>query len=424
MSTVDERLTARGHKPTGPAERIEPAKTAAPPAEPQQRLHPPVRQIAVWGPLVAVMAVAALIIMGVWRHVAATHAQEEFAQQIAQTVVTVQTVQRDTEPTTLVLPGSIEANQVTTLYARTNGYLGKWLVDIGDNVKAGQLLATIETPDVEQQLRQAEGTLNQAHANYQIAKITAERWQRLFEQKVVDSQDNDTQQSGYRAATAAQAAAQANVDLLEQQLSFNQITAPFDGKITYRYLDIGALVSAGSGSGGTQIYDIAQTDPLRIYVYVPQNNAPSIRPGVTAKVLVRELPNRDFVATVTRTAGAIDPQSRTLLTELLIANKEGTLYAGMYGQIKFSLDAPENGPIIVPANAYIFRPAGAQVVVVRDGKVHWQTIEVGRDFGPTIEALSGLNVGDNVVMNPTDDLQEGMPVQAQEEQPSPGAKGQ
>jgi RND family efflux transporter MFP subunit len=198
-------------------------------------------------------------------------------------------------------------------------------------------------------------------------------------------------------------------------LSFNQITAPFDGRITFRFLDIGALVAAGSGSSGTQIYSLQQTDPLLIYVYVPQTNAPLIHPGVTAKLLVREYPGRNFQATVTRTAGAIDPASRTLLTQLQIPNKDGALYAGMYGEIEFSLVDNGAAPVMVPANAYIFRTAGSQVVVVSgDNKIHWQTIQVGRDYGTELEAISGVNDGDKVVINPTDDLQEGMEVKARE----------
>jgi len=416
MSIADETLIAREPKAR---ERSEPARGGGP----RQRLRPPVRSIALWGPLIAVI-VLALLTVGIVRHLDKARAQEEFAQANSQIVVNVETVHRNTKATNLVLPGSIQANQATTLYARTNGFLGKWYVDIGDNVKEGQLLAEIETPDVEQQLRQAEGTLNQAKSNFEIARVTAVRWQELYERKVVSAQDNDTQQSGYQSAAAAQAAAQANVNLLDQQLSFNKIVAPFDGRITYRYLDVGALVSAGSGSAGTRIYDLEQVDPLLIYVYVPQTNAPLIHAGVTAKLLVREYPGRDFQATVTRTAGAIDPASRTLLTELQIPNKDGKLYAGMYADLQFSLKENGAGPLIVPGNAYIFRTAGPQVVVV-DGnnKVHWQTILVGRDYGTEMEVLTGLKDGDKVVANPTDDLQEGMEVKTQELQATGSPKG-
>jgi RND family efflux transporter MFP subunit len=382
--------------------------------EEHHRLHPPVRRVAVWGPLLAVTAVAAIVIAGVWRHVERTRAEEQFEQANAQTVVNVATVHPNQNVTALVLPGSIEANQATTMYARSNGFLGEWYVDIGDHVVKGQRLAVIETPDVDQQLRTAIGSLNQAKANFELARVTAVRWQELYQQKVVSAQDNDQQQSAYLAAAAAQSAAQATVDQLQALVNFNQIIAPFDGVITYRYLDIGALVSAGSGMAGTAIYGLAQTDPLRIYVYVPQSNAPDIRVGATAKLLVREYPGRRFIATVTRTAGAIDPNSRTLLTELQIPNKGGTLYAGMYGEIEFSLhDSGPSAPIVVPANAFIFRPEGPQVVVVRGNKIHWQTLEVGRDYGTYLEALTGLEDGDKVVVNPSDALEEGMQVKTQ-----------
>jgi RND family efflux transporter MFP subunit len=376
--------------------------------------------VAVWGPLLVVTALAILLIMGIWRHVARTNAEEQFAQTNAKTVVNVQRVHRNPVPLDLVLPGSVQANQATTLYARTNGFLGKWLVDIGDNVTKGQTLAVIETPDVDQQLSQAQGTLNQAKSNFEIARVTAVRWQQMYEQKVVSAQDNDQQQASYQGAAAAQASAQADVNRLEQLVAFNQITAPFDGRITNRYLDVGALVSQGSGAAGTAIYDLAQIDPLRIYVYVPQTNAPLIHEGVTAKLLVRERPGQDFQATVTRTAGAIDPSSRTLLTELQIPNKDGRLYAGMYAEVEFTLHDSATAPIIVPANAFMFRTEGPQVVVVRDDRIHWQTIQVGRDYGTQLEALEGLNDGEQVVVNPSDDLQEGMEVKTQ---PAPAAAG-
>jgi RND family efflux transporter MFP subunit len=416
MKTGDDTTIAEEPKQR---EHGEPARNRPHHGEPvrvgpeHHRLHAPVRRVAVWGPLLAVTAIAALVIVGVWRHVDRTRAEQQFEQANSETVVNIATVHRNDKVVDLVLPGSIEANQATTLYARSNGFLGQWFVDIGDHVVTGQKLAVIETPDVDQQLQTAEGQLNQAKANFELARVTAVRWQELYEQKVVSAQDNDQQQSGYQAAAAAQSAAQATVNQLEQLVAFNQIIAPFDGVITYRYLDIGALVSAGSGAAGTAIYGLAQTDPLRIYVYVPQENAPEIRVGATAKLLVREYPGREFIATVTRTAGAIDPASRTLLTELQIPNKEGTLYAGMYGEIEFGLHGGAQGPIIVPANAFMFRPEGPQVVVVRGNKIHWQTLQVGRDYGTDLEALTGLKDGDQVVVNPSDDLAEGMQVKTQ-----------
>jgi RND family efflux transporter MFP subunit len=412
MTTGPQTFTAREPKKGDDAvpKTVEPL---------HRRLHPPVRSIAVWGPLLLVTFVATLLILGIWKHVAGARAQEEFAQANAETIVDVQTVHRDQKPVDLVLPGAVDAFQSTTLYARSNGFLGKWFVDIGDHVTTGQTLAIIETPDLDQQLHQAQSTLNQTKANFQIAQVTAVRWQALFNQKVVSAQDNDTRQSAYQAAASAMAAAQANANQLQQLVSFNQIVAPFNGTITYRYHDVGALITEGSGSAGTPIYDLAQTDPLLIYVYVPQTNAPLIHAGVTAKLLVREYPGRNFVATVTRTAGAIDPASRTLLTELQIPNPDGTLFAGMYGELEFTLLDTANAPVMVPANAFMFRTEGAQVAIVRGGKIHWQSIQVGRDFGTELQALSGLADGDQVVENPTDDLEEGMPVKVQQ---APAAK--
>jgi multidrug efflux system membrane fusion protein len=394
-----------GHETTIPREPQPVAHEK--PAAPARREH--AQSAAGQSRLVLVL----LIVAGVWRHVSASRAEQQFEQENAQTVVNVQTVHRNTNPIQLVLPGSVQAFQATTLYARSNGFLGKWLVDIGDNVQQGQTLAIIETPDLDQQLRQAVGNLNQAKANAQLAHDTAARWQQLFAQKVVSAQDNDQQQSNYRASVATQAAAQASVNQLQQLVAFNKIVAPFAGRITNRYLDVGALVTQGSGAAGTAIYDLAQTDPLRIYVYVPQSDAPMIHIGSTAKLLVRERPGTDFTATVTRTAGAIDPTSRTLLTELQIPNKDGNLYAGMYADVQFGMEGGANAPIIISANAFMFRVAGPQVVVVRDGKTYWQNIQVGRDFGTEIEALSGVKDGDQVVLNPTDDLQDGTPVKAQ-----------
>ena len=404
MSTGHQTTIPREHKPDGHEQPAAPAR---------RNQHKAAGQKSGNWPWIVGLVLVLLLAFGIWRHVSATHAEQQFAQENAQTVVNVQTAHHNAKPIQLVLPGSVEAYQATTLYARSNGFLGKWLVDIGDDVKQGQTLAIIETPDLDQQLRQAIGNLNQAKSNAQLAHDTAVRWQQLYVGKVVSSQDNDQQQSNYRATVAAQAAAQASVNQLQQLVAFNTITAPFAGRITNRYLDVGALVNQGSGSGGTAIYALAQIDPLRIYVYVPQSDAPMIHVGSTAKLIVRERPGTVFTATVTRTAGAIDPTSRTLLTELQIPNKEGKLYAGMYADVQFGLQNDADSPLIVSANAFMFRVAGPQVVVVRDGKTYWQNIQVGRDFGNEIEVLSGLKDGDTVVLNPTDDLQDGMAVKTQ-----------
>ncbi len=282
-------------------------------------------------------------------------------------------------------------------------------MDIGDDVKAGQLLAAIATPEIDQQLAQAR-------ANFEIARVTAQRWRELVEKRVVAPQDFDEKEAAYEAA-------QANVKQLEQTQGFQNVIAPFPGKITSRRVDVGALVSAGSGTAGTPLFRIAQTDPLRVYVYVPQSNAPSIHEGLAAKFVAPEYPGREFSGTVTRTAGAIDPASRTMQIEVQVPNPDGTLFAGMYGEVNFMLE-DANTPIVLPSNAVAFRAAGPQVATVNaQGKIHWCNIRIGRDFGTQIEVLSGLPPNAQAVMNPTDDLEEGAVVQAKAEPPAPAAGG-
>lgn len=382
----------------------EAAPSQMPPHAHPPRRHAPERRIAIWGPLLVVTVLALLIIVGAWHHVRQRREQREFQKAAEKLSVNVVPAQRDAKPKQLTLPGNIEAFQEATLYPRTNGYIKKWHVDIGDLVKTGQLLAEIETPEVDQQLAQAR-------ANFEIARVTAQRWRELVEKRVVAPQEFDEKVAAYEAAQAA-------VRQLEQTQAFNQIVAPFDGKITARRVDVGALVSAGSSS--TPLFSLAQTDPLRVYIYVPQTNAPSIREGMTAKILSPEKTGREFPGTVMRTAGAIDPASRTMQVQVQVPNPDGALYAGMYGQVVFTLQ-DENAPIVVPANVLSFRAAGPQAATVNGGKIHWQSVQIGRDFGTTLEVLSGLPENTNVVMNPTDDLQEGVPVEIKP--PPPAAPG-
>src|SRR5947199_1687632 len=359
--------------------------------------HPPVRSVAVWGPIAAVTVLAFLVTIGVWRRVQERGQEKAFTRQATQLEVNVVNAQRDLKPKELILPGTFQAFQETTIYPRANGYVKSWKADIGDNVKEGQLLAEIETPEVDQQLAQAK-------ANYDIAKVTADRWLDLVAKKVVSAQENDEKQ---KAAEAARA----NLEQLEKTQGFKEIVAPFGGSISARNIDVGTLVTAGTGNAGTPLFRIVQSDPLRVYFYVPQTNAPAIREGLAAKILVQEFPGQEFDGSVTRTAGALDPQSRTMQVEVQVPNHEGKLYAGMYGQVKFLL-ADENAPIVVPANAFLFRTDGPQVAtVVKDNRIHWQTIRVGRDFGTQLEVLDGLAENTRVVMNPTDDLAEGIQVQ-------------
>jgi RND family efflux transporter MFP subunit len=367
--------------------------------------HPPQRSVAIWGPVVAVSVLALLVISGVWRHMRAHTEQQRFTKEASQLAVNVVSAQRDGKPKDLILPGTFQAFKATTIYPRSNGYVKDWKVDIGDDVKEGQLLAEIETPDLDQQVAQAK-------ANYELAKVTAERWRDLVQKKVVSNQEYDQNEKAYEASRA-------NYEQLQKLQGFEQIVAPFSGKISARFIDFGTLVTAGSSSAtGTPLFSIVQSDPLRVYVYAPQENAPSIHEGLAAKILLEEFPGQEFDGMVTRTAGALDPQSRTMQVEVQVPNHDGKLYAGMYGQVKFLL-VDENAPLVVPANAFLFRMEGPQVATIENGEhIHWQNIRVGRDFGDRIEVLDGLKENTKVVMNPTDDLREGIQVEVKSKEES------
>ena len=359
--------------------------------------HPPVRSVAVWGPIAAVTLLAFLVTIGVWRRIHERGQEKAYTKQATQIEVNVVSAQRDRKPKGLILPGTFQAFKETTIYPRSNGYVKSWKVDIGDNVQAGQLLAEIATPEVDQQLAQAR-------AQEEIAKLTADRWRGLVQKNVVSKQEYDQNEKAYEAAKA-------NLQQLEKIQGFQQILAPFAGKIAARNIDVGTLVTAGTGNFGTPLFNLVQSDLLRVYVYAPQENAPSIHEGLAAKIVLQEFPGQEFDGSITYTAGALDPQSRTMQVEVQVPNHEGKLYAGMYGQVKFLL-ADENAPIVVPANAFLFRTEGPQVAtVVGDNHIHWQNIHVGRDFGTSLEVLDGLTENTKVVINPTDDLHEGIQVQ-------------
>src|SRR5919198_521623 len=370
--------------------------------------HPPVRSVAVWGPMAVVSVLALLVIAGVWRHMRAQREQEQFAKETNHLAVNVISAQRDLKPKELILPGTFQAIKQTTIYPRSNGYVESWKVDIGDNVQAGQLLAEIATPEVDQQMAQAR-------AQEEIAKVTADRWRDLVQKNVVSKQEYDQNEKAYEAAKA-------NLEQLQKIQGFQQILAPFAGKIAARNIDIGTLVTAGTGNSGTPLFSIVQSDVLRVYVFAPQENAPSIHEGLAAKIILQEYPGQEFDGKITRTAGALDPQSRTMQVEVQVPNHDGKLYAGMYGQVKFLL-TDGNAPIVVPANAFLFRKEGPQVATIEnEDRIHWQNIHVGRDFGDRIEVLDGLKENTKVVMNPTDDLREGIQVEVKStEESKPGS---
>ena len=313
--------------------------------------------------------------------------------------VTVISSQRPANDANLVLPGSTQGIQEAAIYARTNGYVKEWKVDIGQTVQQGQLLAEIETPEVDQQLAQTK-------ANYEIAKVTAERWADLVAKKVVSNQEYDQNEKAYEAAKA-------NYEQLQRLQGFQKIVAPFAGVITARNIDNGDLVSAGTSGQPAPLFRIAQIDVLRIYVEVPQTQSRLITPGQSAAVSVREIPNRTFNAKVVRTARAIDPASRTLRTELQIPNADGELFPGMYAEVKFTLPQDPH-TLIVPGNAVMIRSDGPNVLVVDlKNTIRSRAVKLGRDLGEKVEVASGLDPGESLVANPTDALRDGTEVKLQ-----------
>ena len=355
-------------------------------------------------------------------------------QQQALPRVEVIEVGRSSGMSELQLPGNIEAVTEAPILARADGYIKRRLVDIGDRVQAGQPVAEIEAPELDQQVIQAKANLQQVQAsldqalaneqqgkaNLELARVTAQRWASLVAAGVVSKQDNDQYQAQYQSqiagvqslekAIAVQraniAAAEANLARLDQMQAYRVVKAPFAGVVTLRNVDVGALVNSAS----TLLYRIAQTGTLRTYVNVPQTNASSIHAGQPARLSVTNLPGRSFTGTVARTANSLDPNSRTMLVEVQVPNADGALLPGMYAQV--DLSSPRtNAPLLVPGDALMVRGDGTQVAVVRpDSTVHLQKIQVGRDYGDRLEVLSGLQMGDRIIANPGDSAREGAKV--------------
>jgi RND family efflux transporter MFP subunit len=306
------------------------------------------------------------------------------------------------------LPADVQAFIQASIHARASGYLKNWYVDIGDRVTNGQVIADIETPELDEQYAQAKAQLDQAKASLDLAKITADRWTELLKTASVSEQENAEKQSDYVLSKANVEAAQANLHRLDDLKNFERVTAPFDGVITARNTDIGQLITAGSGPA---LFGIAQTDPLRVYVQVPQQYIYGITNGLRADLLFLELPGRTFGATVTRISGAVDPTTRTLQVELQLPNPNGEIFAGSYAQVRFD-EPTSTGTLTISDNAIIFRAEGTQLALVGDdNKVKLQDVKVGRDYGSTIEVLAGLQPTDRVIDNPPDSIAEGMTVE-------------
>jgi len=349
----------------------------------------------------------------------------------AAAIPTVAVVQPTAEPSTdeLVLPGNLQAYIESPIFARTNGYLLRWYKDMGSKVEKGELLASIDTPEVDQELSQAKANREQIVAALGLAKISADRWQNLRKTDSVSQQEADQQTSGYEQAKANLAAADANVKRLEELESFKNVYAPFSGVLTKRNVDPGALINSGAQAPGRELFDIARVDPLRVYVSVPQAYAPAMKVGVKAAVTLQEFPGQKFDGTVVRTADAIDMSTRTLYTEVDVPNRDGKLLPGSFGQVHFSMGNPMQR-ITIPVNAMLFRAEGPQVAVVgQDSKVRLQHIVIGRDFGATLEILGGIDASDRIIVNPSDSLENGQqvhiaqPPQGQPNQTQPNSGG-
>ena len=311
----------------------------------------------------------------------------------------------------LVLPGNIQSYVESPIYARTNGYLKKWYKDIGSHVAKGELLAEIDTPEVDEQLAQARADLNTSQANSRLSEITAKRYEDLAKTEAVSRQDVDNAAGDYAAKQAMVQSAQANVSRLEDMESFKRVYAPFAGVITKRNVDIGTLINAGNGGTSTrEMFDLAQTDPLRVYVAVPQPYAHTVQDGMKACLELSEFPDKSFCGKVARSAGAVDPATRTLLTEVDVPNPSNVLLEGEYAQVHFDAKLPGER-LSVPNNALLFRPDGTMVAVV-DGhnRIDLKKLVIGRDLGTSVEVLSGITSQDAFVINPPDALEQGQQV--------------
>ena len=306
---------------------------------------------------------------------------------------------------TTPLPAEVQPFIQAQIFARASGYLRNWYVDIGDMVTNGQLLAEIETPELAQQILQAQADLDQAKAAEALSKITADRWVELSKTASVSDQETAEKTADYALKQAAVESAEANLERLKQLKDFDQVTAPFAGTITLRNTDIGKLITAGSGP---PLFSLAQVNPLRVYVQVPQPLIHAVQAGQTAELTFQEMPGRTFEAKVTRTAGAVDANSRTLQVELQADNAHGDILPGSYAQARFQ-DVPGAKPVpVISDNALIFRAEGLQIAVVdNSNKVSLRSVRLGRDFGNTVEVVSGLNADDRVINNPPDSIGDG-----------------
>ncbi|WP_051979122.1 efflux RND transporter periplasmic adaptor subunit [Edaphobacter aggregans] len=313
----------------------------------------------------------------------------------------------------LVLPATLQAFSEAPIYARTSGYVAHWFADIGQHVSDGEVLARIDSPDVDQQLIRARATLNQSQANLTLAGVTAKRYQDLIKSNSVAQQEVDQNNQNLTSQQAAAVSAAADVKQLEEQQSYERVTAPFAGVVTERRTDIGDLINAGNSGTGAELFRLAKIDVMRIFVSVPEAYSQQIATGMHVSVQLTELPNQTFDGQVARNNHAIDPATRTLMVEVDVPNPGGKLLPGAYGQVHFKLASPTRS-LIVPSGSLLFQSAGPQVAVVTaKNTVELRKVVIGRDFGNTIEITNGISSQDSVIASPPDYLVNGMPVSVQ-----------
>jgi RND family efflux transporter MFP subunit len=362
--------------------------------------------------LVMLGIVAGVFAYGIRSRIKAEAALRTATQRMAIPSVSVVLPKRAAPSQEIILPGSIQPFISSPIYARTNGYLKKWYFDIGAHVKTGQLLAVIETPEVDQQLAQAGATLNTAKANLELSRITMDRYQGLLAKHAVSQQDVDNAVGSYNANKAIVEADQATVQQYAALVSFEKVYAPFDGIITARNTDIGDLINSGSSTAPrTDLFHISQTGVLRVYVNVPEEYSQGVKPGETgAEVALAEFPGRKFPGKLVRTANAINMTTRTLLAEIDLANPTNTLLSGSYAEVHLKIPS-QSSTFLIPVNTLIFRSESLQVGVVKDGKVAITDVTPGHDHGSEIEIVGGLKADDRVVVNPPDSLVTGQAVQ-------------
>jgi len=366
--------------------------------------------------LIAVSAVAVFaiaLVLGLAHLRAVRTDLAAIARDQARTPVSVIHPQSGSSDLNVTFPANIQAYIETPIYARTNGYVKRWLVDIGARVERGQLLAEIETPELDQQLRQAEATQAQIQANLDLARTTAVRYQDLLRSDSVSQQDTDQAVSAFHAYEASLKAAVANVNQLKELQSFEKVTAPFAGTITARYIDIGTLIASGTN---TILFRLADISTLRVYANIPESYSKDIAPGLSVDLEVPGAAGKRFPGQVVRTARAIDPASRTLLTEVHVPNPALELVPGEFGEVTFHLHSSK-AVLIIPASALLFRAQGTQAAVVKGDRVHIQAIRLGRDLGNSVEVLSGLTPADAVIENPSDAITDDILVSVQNGDP-------